>query len=458
MVSTTAVEAVPTEAKRVAVAVIAGLIAPILDTTIVTIAFDELTRELGSTVDTVQWTSTAYLLALAVAVPLAGWAATRYGSRRAWQVGVAAFLIGSVLCAAAWNVQALIAFRVLQGFGAGLLFPLMTSILVAASGGRALGRLVAMVSLPTALGPILGPVIGGLILHWLNWHWLFLVNVPVCVMALVLSSRIPDDRRAHAPALDWTGLLLLAPGLAVFLLGLSNAHAGIVRTDVLVPLAIGAVLLAVFAIRSVCARGETLLDVGVLAVRNVAASSIGLFFFGLATFGAMLALPLYFQQVRGESVLGAALILIPQGVGALASRSLAGRFTDTIGARWVAVSGFAVVAVATIPFAVADDATSTVWLGVALLVRGLGLGMLLSPVMASAFVGLPNAYRHDASMTTRTFQQLGGSVGTAMVAVVITAGVSATAGFHGAFWWTTVLTAVGGVLSLLLPGREARTL
>ncbi|WOC11379.1 DHA2 family efflux MFS transporter permease subunit [Gordonia sp. MP11Mi] len=452
--STTTVDAVPAEAKRVAVAVIAGLIAPILDTTIVTIAFDELTRELDSTVDTVQWTSTAYLLALAVAVPLAGWAATRYGSRRAWQVGVGAFLIGSALCAAAWNVQALIAFRVVQGIGAGLLFPLMTSILVAASGGRALGRLVAMVSLPTALGPILGPVIGGLILHWLNWHWLFLVNVPICLVALVLSSRIPDDRRPDAPGLDWTGLILMAPGLAMLLLGLSNAHAGIVRTDVLAPVAIGVLLLAVFAIRSVRATGETLLDVGVLGFRNVAASSIGLFFFGLATFGAMLALPLYFQQVRGESVLGAALILIPQGVGALASRSLAGRFTDTVGARWVAVAGFAVVAVATIPFAVADDATSTIWLGAALLVRGLGLGMLLSPVIASGFVGLPGAYRHDASMTTRSFQQVGGSVGSAMVAVVITAGATQIAGFQGAFWWTTALTAVGCALSFLLPGRE----
>ncbi|MGO3325754.1 DHA2 family efflux MFS transporter permease subunit [Gordonia sp. (in: high G+C Gram-positive bacteria)] len=453
--TTTVKDEVPAEAKRVAVAVIAGLIAPILDTTIVTIAFDELTRDLDAGVDTVQWTSTAYLLALAVAVPLAGWAATRYGSRRAWQTGVVAFLLGSLLCAAAWNVQALIAFRVIQGFGAGLLFPLMTSILVAAGGGRALGRLVAMVSLPTALGPILGPVIGGLILHWLDWHWLFLVNVPVCVVALAFSRRIPDDRRADAPRLDWIGLLLMAPGVAALLLGLSNAHTGIVHNAVLVPAAIGVALLAVFAVRSMRARGATLLDVGVLAVRNVAASSIGLFFFGLATFGAMLALPLYFQQVRGETVLGAALILIPQGVGALASRSIAGRFTDSIGARSVAVAGFAVVAVATVPFALADDATSLIWLGGALFVRGLGLGMLLSPVMASAFVGLSNDYRHDASMATRTFQQLGGSVGTAMVAVVITAGATVSAGFRDAFWWTAALTVVGGVLAVLLPGRSS---
>ncbi|GAA4666239.1 DHA2 family efflux MFS transporter permease subunit [Gordonia humi] len=450
--ATKTVNDVPVEAKRVAFAVVAGLTAPILDTTIVTIAFDELTRTFDAGVGTVQWTGTAYLLALAVAVPLAGWVATRFGSRRAWQAGLMLFLLGSILCASAWNLHALIAFRVVQGLGAGLLFPLMTSILVAASGGRALGRLVAMVSLPTALGPILGPVVGGVILHWLNWHWMFLVNIPVCLVALVMSWRIPDDRRPDAPRLDWIGLLLMAPGLAGLLLGLSNASAGIARADVLVPFAVGVVLLGVFAWRS--GRGASLVDVGILRLRNVAASSAGLFFFSLASFGAMLALPLYFQQVRGESVLGAALILIPQGVGALASRMLAGRLTDSMGARWVAVAGFAVVAVATVPFACADETTGFVWLGVWLLVRGLGLGMLLSPVMASAFVGLAGEKRHDASIVSRAFQQVGGSVGTAVAAVVITAGVTATAGFRDAFWWMTALAVVGGLAALWLPGVE----
>ncbi len=121
------------------------------------------------------------------------------------------FLAGSVMCAASWNIDSLIAFRVIQGFGAGLIMPLMTSILVAASGGVALGRLVAMVSLPTALGPILGPVVGGIILNWLDWRWLFLVNVPLCIAALILARRIPADRSSAAP-LDILGLLLLAPG------------------------------------------------------------------------------------------------------------------------------------------------------------------------------------------------------------------------------------------------------
>ncbi|EGD56412.1 DHA2 family efflux MFS transporter permease subunit [Gordonia neofelifaecis] len=446
---------IPPEAKRVAVAVIAGLIAPILDTTIVTIAFDRLTTALDATVDTVQWVSTGYLLAVAVAVPLAGWAATRFGSRAAWQAGLTLFLAGSILCALSWNVQALIVFRVLQGLGGGLLFPLMTSVLVAASGGRALGRLVAMVSLPTALGPILGPVIGGLILHWLDWQWLFVVNVPVCAVALALSRRIPDDRSTDSSRarLDALGLCLLAPGLVGVLLGLSNTHRGLWRTDVVLPLVVGVALLALFALRSVRSSAPTLVDVRVLAKRAVSASAVGLFFFGVASFGAMLALPLYLQQIRGESVLDAALVLIPQGVGALLSRSLAGALTDRIGARWVAVAGFGIVAAATVPFAVVGESASLVGLMVALFVRGLGLGTLLSPLMASGFFGIDNAERHDVSIVTRTFQQVGGSFGTAVIAVVLTAGATAESGFRDAFWWATALAVVGGVLALALPNR-----
>lgn len=449
---TQTLDAIPAEAKRVAIAVIAGLIAPILDTTIVTIGFDNLTTAMSAPVGTVQWTNTGYLLALAVAVPLAGWSALRFGSRAVWRTGLSAFFLGSILCAAAWNIQALIAFRVLQGLGAGLLFPLMTSVLVAASGGRALGRLVALVSVPTALGPILGPVVGGVILHWLDWRWLFLVNVPVCLIALALSGRIPDDRSPGRTRLDWLGLALLAPGLVGVLLGLSNMHAGIARADVLVPAAIGVALLAAFVVRGARAAGPTLVDVRVFARQSVWSSSVGLFFFGVTSFGAMLALPLYLQQVRGETVLAAAFVLVPQGIGALVSRTVGGRLTDAIGARWVAVAGFAVVAAATVPFALADESTGLIWLMAALFVRGLGLGVLISPVMSAAFVGLPAAYKHDASILTRTFQQVGGSVGTAVVAVVLTAGSAGVGGFRDPFWWTVALTALGAMLAVRLPG------
>ncbi|UEA59796.1 multidrug efflux MFS transporter [Gordonia otitidis] len=444
--------------RRVAWAVIVGLIAPILDTTIVTIALETLGRDLDVPVSTIQWVSTGYLLALAVAVPLAGWAATRFGSRAAWIAGLMIFLLGSVLCAVAWNAPSLIAFRVVQGLGAGLIMPLMTSILVTASRGVALGQVIALVSMPTALGPILGPVLGGVILNWLNWRWLFLINVPIVAVALYLARRIPDDRSTadaddHHARLDIVGLLLLAPGLALVLLGLSNAHTGLLRVSVLVPVLLGASALAAFVARGVVSQRAGIVDIRVLAHRAVAASAAGLFAFGIASFGAMFLLPLFFQQIYGDSVLRAALYLIPQGVGAFVTRGLAGRLTDRFGGRWVALSGFLIVAAATVPFAVADAGTSPFWLMVALLFRGFGLGLLLSPIMAAGFIGVPDSARQDTSMLTRITQQLGGSFGTAILAVVVVSAASVGAGFSAAFWWSVVLAVLGAAVALALPPR-----
>lgn len=449
-------------AKKVAWSLIAGLIAPILDTTIVTIALEQLANDLGTSVAVIQWVSTGYLLALAVAVPVAGWAAIRFGARAAWTTGIVIFLLGSILCACAWDAPSLIAFRVLQGLGAGLILPLMTSILVTASRGVGVGQLIAMVSMPTALGPILGPVLGGVILHWADWRWLFLVNVPLSVIALIAARAIPSERADATAPLDWVGLALIVPGLALLLYGLSNAHNGIGRVEVVVPVVLGAMAMAAFIIRG--SRSEPaphgdgrprpmrrLIDVRVLARRAVAASSVGLFFFGVASYGVMLLLPLFFQQIRGDSVLAAALTLIPQGVGALLTRSLAGRLTDRIGGRWVAVVGFGLVACATWPFAVANAHTDVAWLMAVLFVRGLGLGLLLSPVMAAAFYGLPGGLRNDASMATRIIQQIGGSFGTAVLAVVLTASAGLVGGFHAAFWWAVALAVLGGVGALALP-------
>ncbi|KNA90751.1 MDR family MFS transporter [Gordonia sp. w5E2] len=448
--------------RRVAWAVIIGLIAPILDTTITTIALETLGRDLDVPVSTIQWVSTGYLLALAVAVPLAGWAATRFGSRVAWIAGLLIFLLGSVLCAMAWDAPSLIAFRVLQGLGAGLIMPLMMSILVSASRGVALGQVIALVSMPTALGPILGPVLGGVILNWLNWRWLFLINVPIVAVALYLARRIPDDDRTrgaddHHAHLDVVGLLLLAPGLALILLGLSNAHAGFVSRSVMIPLIVGVITLGVFVVRSLVSARQGIVDIRILAHRAVAASSAGLFAFGIASFGAMFLLPLFFQQVFGDSVLRAALYLIPQGVGAFVTRGVAGKLTDRFGGRWVAACGFVIVAAATVPFAFADAGTSVIWLMIALLFRGLGLGLLLSPIMAAGFIGVPDSARQDTSMLTRITQQLGGSFGTAILAVVVMSAASVAAGFSEAFWWSVVFALVGAVLALMLPSRPTLT-
>jgi EmrB/QacA subfamily drug resistance transporter len=375
------------------------------------------------------------------------------GSKRLWMIALSIFLLGSVLSSLAWNAPSLIAFRVVQGVGGGLMLPLMSTIVMQAAGGRGIGKIMSVISLPAVLGPILGPVLGGVILAHLHWSWIFWVNVPFCIVGLVLAQLLlPADRPSTRAALDVVGLVLLAPGLVGVLWGLSNASesGGFGRADVFAPLIAGVVLIAVFAVRGSRRKAATLVNVLLLRHWPLASSSLLMFLSGIAVYGAMLLLPLYFQQVRGDSALEAGLLLIPQGVGTLASRVVAGRLSDTMGARWIAVSGFAILTIATLPFAVAGADTNAVWLMAVMFVRGLGLGAVTIPLMALAFRGLDRADVPDASIISRIATQVGGAFGAAVLIVVLEG-----AGFHQAFWWTVGFAVVGGALSLLLPGDPA---
>ncbi len=274
----------PPQVRKALLALIVGGIAAILDSTMVTLALHTLVVRLHSTDGTIQWVTTGYLLAMAVAIPVTGWAESRWGGKRVWMAALVIFVLGSVLCAFSWSDTSLIGFRVLQGFGAGLIFPLMQTLGVRAAGGRASSNLIAAVSLPLALGPILGPVIGGVILNWLSWRWLFLVNVPVIAVGLVLAWRLlPADRPAPGtarPRLDVTGLVLLGPALAGILLGLSNLSddGGIDHAGVLVPLLAGVALLGAFCAWALAPGGrQPIVDIRLLRLRSLGTAATVLF-------------------------------------------------------------------------------------------------------------------------------------------------------------------------------------
>ena len=448
---------------RLLTALVVGGITAILDTTIVAIGLQTLTVQLHAPISTIQWVSTGYLLALAIAIPFVSWAQARLGGKRLWLFALGLFVLGSLLCACAWNVESLIAFRILQGLGGGIMFPLMQTLAMQHVAPEARTRTMASVSLPAALGPILGPVLGGLVLNWLNWRWLFLINVPIGVVGFILAALfITDDRpsrEASRQRLDVVGAMLLAPALAGLLYGLSNTHAegGFSRADVLIPGIGGAILLAAFIIWATRRAGAALVDVRLLTVRSVRISSIALTFVGTALFAGNFLLPLYFQALRGYSVLDAALLLIPQGVGTLLARLVVGRLVATFGPRLVAVVGFLGIAAATVPFALAGTDTNLWLLGTVLFVRGLGLGVVLIPIMTAAYVDIRKDQMPQASAITRIVQQLGGAFGTALVAIVLTAAATQThpeAGFDAAFWWTTAITIAAAVIALLLPAQD----
>ena len=454
---------------KLAAVLLTGAIAPFLDTTIVNVAIDSIGRGLHTSVDTVQWVLTGYLLAFGMVVPLSGWALRRFGGRATWTFSLSLFLVGSVLCGVAWNIGSLIAFRVIQGIGGGLLVPILLTLLVQAAGGRKLGRLMATVSLPVVIVPILGPVVGGLIVSSLSWRWIFYVNVPVCLAGLVLAWRGLRDVARPQPGrpLDLPGLALVSPGVAAILYGLAqvSTHGGFGHPIVIVPILAGLAAVALFAVRTLRLgqRVEPVIDLRLFRVPSFTGAASLMFLFGLSLYGAMLLLPLYYQQLRGTSALAAGLLLAPQGVGSLLPRLVIGRLTDRFGPRPVVLAGTLVAALGTLPFALATAHTSEILLSAALVVRGAGLGGATIAVMAAAFEGLQPGQIPHASSATRIMQQVGGAFGASVLAVILarlalahpgTLGLASA--FRGTFWWCLAFTVLALGPALLLSGSGSQ--
>jgi EmrB/QacA subfamily drug resistance transporter len=449
---------------KLAAILLVGILAPVFDLTIVNVAVATIGRNLHASVATVQWVMSAFLLAFAMVIPISGWAMGRFGGKRVWLVALGLFVFGSVACSVASNMDSLIAFRVVQGAGAGLMLPIFQNLIVEAAGGRALGRAMALATLPALIGPMLGPVIGGLIISHLSWRWIFWVNVPFGVAGLLWAWRsLPAGRGgAVAQRLDILGVALLSPGVAALIYGFTEVarKGGVAQSAVLVPITLGAVLLVAFVLHALRSR-EPLIDLRLFGKRSFAAASSLLFLSGFALYGALLLMPLYYQQLRGQSALVAGVLLVPQGAGALLTRGLSGRLTDRIGARPVVLVGLALIIAGTLAYTQAGLHTSELLLACTLIVRGAGVGMMTIPATATAYLGLrPDRIPH-ASSTTRLVQQIGGSFGTAVLAVILQTQMAAHAGssaglalaFAHTFWWSVALAALAVVPALLLPSH-----
>jgi EmrB/QacA subfamily drug resistance transporter len=461
-----AADRLPPELVRLALTVMLGAVMVALDMTMVNVALNTLVRDFHTSVATMQWVSTGYLLALAMVIPLTGWAVERYGAKPMWLVSITIFITGSVLCGIAWSAGSLIAFRVVQGIGGGMILPLIQTILAQAAGPDRVGRVMAVIGVPAMLGPVLGPVLGGLIVSDTSWRLIFYINVPICLLAVLASRRVtmPDTKRPAATRLDLLGLSLLSPALVAIVYGLSQAgtHGSFTDGHVLAPVAAGVALLAGFATHALSTRTEPIIDLRLFRGRTFTSFSGVVFFFSMAMLGTALLLPLYYQQVRGEDALHAGLLLAPQGAGMGVALVIASRLTDRVSPRPIILVGLALTAAAMLGYTQVGVHTSLLLLSAAALVSGLGIGAALVPAMAGVYKGLTKDAVPRATSSIRIFQQLGGSFGIAILAVVLqqqAAGhASATglaAAFGHTFWWALGFTALALLPTLLLPGRRS---
>ena len=451
--------------RRLIAVLIIGAMAPLLDTTIVNVALNTIVHDLHTTVSAVQWVSTSYLLAMGMSIPLAGWAVARFGGRQTWMMSLVLFLVGSALAGVAWNIGSLIAFRVVQGTASGMVLPVLQTLLLQAAGGRRTGRVMSAVSMPAVIAPILGPVLGGLIVGNTTWRWIFLINIPVCLVGMLLAWRglEPTSARPGDP-LDAVGLALLSPGIAGILLALSQFSS---RREfglpVIIPLVLGLALLVAFVVHVLRGRvANPIIDVRLFQVRAFSAACALLFLSGLSLFGGTLLVPLFLQQARGYSALSAGLLLVAQGVGAMLARSTVGKLADRTGSRPLVLVGIVLIALPIIGFTQVGSHTQVLFMAAFLLVFGCGISTVSIAVMTSAFQGLDRAQVPHASGATRIVLQVGGSFGASIVSLILARQIATHGGggqtglitaFSHTFWWAAGFALIALIPAAFLPGR-----
>ncbi|HEV7938598.1 MAG TPA: DHA2 family efflux MFS transporter permease subunit [Solirubrobacteraceae bacterium] len=443
--------------------VILGMIMSILDTTIVNVALHTLSHDLHSPLSQVQWVITGYLLSLAAVIPVTGWAARRFGAKQVYMTSLVLFTAGSAACGLANSTTSLVVFRVLQGAGGGMIMPVAMMIMAQVAGPQRMGRVMGYVSMPAMIAPILGPVVGGLILENLHWSWIFFVNVPIGLIAFVLGWRmLPHTDSGEAGNLDILGLALLPAGFAAFIYGISELGSGsaLGSGKVIVPCIVGAALVVVFCFHALRVE-RPLLDIRMYANRVFAGAAFTNFGLGAALFGAMILVPLYYQEVRGQSVINTGLLTGPQGIGALIAMPLASRLTQRFGGGRVAMCGVSLLCISTVPFTFIGANTSIVAISLVLVVRGLSIGLCFMPAMSAAFSAMRPEQISDATPQINALQRTGGAIGTAVLAVVLQrAGAHAhtpeklAEAFDTAYWWALGIAALSLIPCLMLLRAE----
>jgi EmrB/QacA subfamily drug resistance transporter len=403
------------------------------------------------------------MLSLAAVIPITGWAARRFGAKRVYLTSLLLFTAGSALCGLATSTTELILFRVVQGIGGGMILPIGQLMMAEAAGPKRMGRVMSIVAVPAMLAPILGPTIGGLIVDNASWRWIFYVNVPIGIIAVTAALRIlPSVKPKPVERLDYLGLALMATGLPLLTYGLAEigATGNFGSAKVIIPCLAGLALIAAFAMHALRVP-RPLLDLRLYRRPTFSSASIAMFCLGAALFGGMILLPLYWQEVRHQSVVHTGLLTAPQGLGMALIMPLAGKLTDRFGGGPLALFGVTLTTLATVPFGLIGAHTSIVGLSVAMFVRGMGIGFAFMPAMAAAFAALDRSELADATPQLNVLQRVGGSIGTAILAVVLEReliGVHSIAGeaaaYGTAFWASTGMIALAIIPCLVLVRAE----
>lgn len=403
--------------KIVSVVVLGSFLAQ-LDATVVNVSLSSLAAELHTRLSVIQWVTSGYLLALALMLPLNGWLVERIGSKRLYLICFSGFTFSSALCALSWSVNSLIGFRVLQGASGGLMAP-MAQLMMARVAGKNFVHVMGYAAVPVLLGPILGPVIAGAILQYASWRWLFLINLPIGILAVALALFfLPDDhdKRVDRRELDLIGLLLLSPGLVLFLYASDHLgqHAGMAA------LLLSCILLAAFFRKSLRDGERALIDLQLFRSRSFCASALTQFTVNGLSFAGQMLIPVYLIRATGQSPSTTGWLMAPLGLGMICTYPSLGRLTKRFGIRRTSAGGASLALLGTLPFLyLSGHHLNMTILAGALFLRGMGMSAVGIPSISAAYAAVRNADLPMATTSLNIVQRLGGPTLTTFCATLL---------------------------------------
>ncbi|WP_029144675.1 DHA2 family efflux MFS transporter permease subunit [Microbacterium luticocti] len=442
-------------------ALLAGPLLSMLDSSIVNVAIAPIAAELNSDLVTVQWVTSGYMLALGTGLALTSYLARRFGTLRTYTTGVLAFTVASALCAFAPSIELLIGARIVQGVTGATLVPLAMSMLL--GGGGASRDISPLAGMLLFLGPALGPTLGGLLIGAFGWRSIFVINLPVGLLATLavraVPARIAPPRRPDAH-LDALGLVLLAVGLFGVLFGLDRGNSqGWNEPDSWLPLGVGALLLLAYVLHARRAPHPAL-DLAILRDRGAALSFALCAAASVAAWSILFLLPVFLQQVQGHSAVTAGIALLPQGILTGLGTVLGQKVADRIGVRWTVVLGFAVLLASSLGL-LAIGLDTSIWLTAAILAaRSASIGLVITPLLTVVNLHLRPDQQADANTVFNVVQRIAGSLGIGLLVGLFTTH-SAAAGpvdaLHEIAVVIAVLSGLAAAAAVWLP-RSGRRL
>jgi DHA2 family multidrug resistance protein len=407
-----------------AMVVILGVFMSILDQTIVNIAIPRLQTAFGADIHSVQWVLTAYILAQGVATPAAAFFSDRLGIKRFYIMSLVAFTIGSAMCGLAWSLPILITFRILQGLGGAALFPLSITLLFREFPPQERGMAMGFFGVPALLAPAIGPTFGGYLVTYAGWQLIFYINVPIGIIAIILSILFIRPARPEGNTrFDPIGFISAAAGLTLILYALSSASTdGWGSATVLGFLTVGLLFVAIFiATELILANrgGQPLLDLRLFANGPFRAGMVANVFVIFSLFSALFLFPIYLQNLRQLSAFQAGLILLPQALASMVTTIIGGRLVDRIGVRAVMIPGLIILAFATWQLSQLTLYSPYSWMQSMLILRGMALGLTIQPLTVASLSEISPRQLGQASAISTVNRAVSSSLGIAILATLV---------------------------------------